>query len=378
MNVMRRHLLVVAILSVAISGLTRAQDDTVLGKSRNEWLQILDSDPKTRMRKASVIALGIYGPHRKEVLPALIRSLANDKDEDVRLQIVAALGQLSPKAELRDALPVLADAVKDDKSAAVRAASATLLGNLGENARPALMVLIAALKDAEPAVRAAAAETIGKIGEEAAKIGPSALLPLLKDPEVSVRYAATFAFGRLGPDAALMIPDLIQVLETEKNDDVRREAARSLVLMGGSASRFVLPAVLKGLSSDPSIEVRRQLAQNLTKMGDLKGVSKELFDALKAEKDRTIRLYLVRAIPVGLGSAFKDSIKEYAELIAGEPEADVRLAIILEIGAVGPPAKEALDALAIAQNDVVLQVREAAKNAMLDVKGITRKEPPKK
>ena len=84
------------------------------------------------MRKAAVIALGIFGPGDKDVLPALSKALAADKDEMVRLQIVAVLGSLKSEV-LRDSLPTLADTLKDDKSSAVKAATATLIGKLGSS-----------------------------------------------------------------------------------------------------------------------------------------------------------------------------------------------------------------------------------------------------
>ena len=122
------------------------------------------------------------------------------------------------------------------------------------------------------------------------------------------------------------------------------KSRRTLALIGGSAAKTSLPTVIKSLQNDKSDEVRRQLALTLGKMGDIKPVIKEVLDVLKSDKDRTVRLYLVRSIPTCLGSGMKDHVKDYADWLNKEPDADVRLAIIQELGALGPAGKEALDA----------------------------------
>ena len=94
----------------------------VLGKTKGEWLTMLAADEKPLNRKAAVLALSVLWLKDKEVLPAFIKALTSDKDEQVRLQIATVMGGLdaSSKGELGDALPTLADVLKDDKSAAVR------------------------------------------------------------------------------------------------------------------------------------------------------------------------------------------------------------------------------------------------------------------
>ena len=70
-------------------------------------------------------------------------------------------------------------------------------------------------------------------------------------------------------------------------------------------------------------------------------------------------------------------MKDYAVWLGREPDGEVRLALVQELGGLGPAAKEALDALAAAESDVVIQVREAAREAVLQVKGLAKKEPKK-
>ena len=356
----------------------RSQEDgKVLDKTKVEWLSILEKDEKTRMRKAAVIALGIFGPAQKDILPVLGNSLAKDKEEDVRVQIVLTLKSLDPKKELRDLLPLLADVLKDDKSAAVRTGAAELIGRLGEYAKPALKTLIAALKDSDVGVRAAAADALGKIGPDAKAAVPE-MLPLLKESDASVRFTTIFAYSRIGPAAAFVAPDINIIFETDPSSDVRREAARTLGLIGTSATRFVLPTIIKVLREDKSEEVRRQAAQTLAKMGDIKPVMKETLEIFRADKDRYVRLHLVRSIAAALGSNLKDYVKDLADWLNKDPDADVRLAIVQELGDLGVAAKEAIPALLDAENDVVIPVREAAKQAVLQVKGLAKKEPKKK
>ena len=215
--------------------------------------------------------------------------------------------------------------------------------------------------------------TIGKIGPEA-KSAVTPILPLLKDSETSVRFAAVFAYGRIGPDSAFIVPDLLQVLEKDPSEDVRREVGRALIHIGATSAKIVIPAVIKALQTDKSENVCRQLALTIGKMGDIKSSMNELLEIIKNDKDRSVRLYLVRSIPAGLGTGgLKDYVKEYAAWLGKEPESDVRLAIIQEIGALGPAGKEGLAALNLAESDVVLQVREAAKEAVLQVKDWQRR-----
>jgi len=60
-------------------------------------------------------------------------------------------------------------------------------------------------------------------------------------------------------------------------------------------------------------------------------------------------------------------VKELADQLIKDPEGDVRLAIVQELGALGPAAKDALPALKRAVTDVQLSVRDAAKAAVKKV-----------
>lgn len=348
---------------VALSSRARPDETTVFDKTKKEWLTILDKDDKPRMRKAAVIALGIFGPGQKEILPALTNALAKDKDESVRIQVVTILGQLGEK-DLQDGLPTFADVLKGDKSPEVRAGAARLIGKLGEKGKPALKVLIDSLKDADAGVRAASVEAIARIGPEAAKPAMTEMLPLLKDPDVSVRFATVFAYGRLGQEAAFVVPDLNQVLEHDTDADVRREVAKAFGLFGVGAKPGIM-SLAKALREDKAPEVRRQAALALGKIGpDIAVIVSAMKDGLRQDADRIVRLYIVRSLSAALGADLKEHVKDLGDVLRKDPDGDVRLAIVQELGALGTGAKEALKDLEDAQSDVVLQIREEAKRAI--------------
>jgi len=128
------------------------------------------------------------------------------------------------------------------------------------------------LNDKEDGVRGAAAVALGNIGDEAAVIPLAGVLaPQLSAPAKGKRKrednpfvlrAAAVALGQIKSRAGT--PVLLAVVSNEKlPDDVRREAVRSLGLIGDPAA---IPALkIASLSEDPFLS---QLAyESLRKLG---------------------------------------------------------------------------------------------------------------
>lgn len=350
-----------------------ASQQEVLGKSKAEWIKMLREDPKPELRKAAVLALGIFGATQKDVLPELKTALTEDKDEFVRLQIVSLLGS-SKKEEVRDLLATLVDVLKLDKSASVRAQTAALIGKLGELAKPALSNLEKALADESASVRAAVVMALGQIGTEA-RATVDKLVPLFKDSDTTVRFATAYAIARVGADPLAATPYLCQLLEGDMSVDVRREATKSIGLIGAPAAKVAVPALVKALRNDKEEDIRRQAALALGKMGiEVNFVMKDILASLREDKDKTVRLYLIRTISTALGSGMRVFVKDLADCLSKEVDGNVRLAIVQELGALGPGAIEALPALEEAETDVVLQVREAARIARDQIRKPVKKD----
>lgn len=386
---------------------TFADDEpTVGGKTKAQWLKVLAEEQSARQREGAVKVLTVWEPRDRAIIDA-VREAMNDKAERVRLAAVngvsvfiltevresasllesvgRVLGNDSAEAVRQRALdlvreikkdefqrkmvPFVADAMKADKSPAIRANAAATLGRMGANARTVINVMIESLKDPEPTVRAAVAEGLGRIGDEAKSAIPR-LIPLLKDQDSGVRLAAAFGLGRIGPEAASAVPDLAQALASDSDVAVRKEAARAFALLGLDA-KAAIPTLAKALREDKSEEVRQHAALALGKMRgeEVHAVAPAMIEAMKKDSDKGVRIFVVHALGNSLGPTLRDFVKDLAEHLPKEKEGDVRLAIVQELGALGPDAKDALPELQRAATDVQLTVRDAAKQAVKKVQG---------
>ena len=374
------------------------------GKTKSQWLKALKEDSSPRGREVAILVLstmenrdlamveavvdallgdkaervrskavdGVYAMLLKRetrdqnaLLDALGKSVSSDMSETVRLKTASIIKELK-KEDLRRLAPILADVLKAEKSVQVKVAVATALGKTGENAKTILKGMIEALKDPDPAVRAAVADAFGRIGFEAAEAVP-ALKPLLKDADPGVRLASAFALGRVGPDAASAIPELSQALAGDTDTAVRKESARAFAYLGLDAKSTV-PALAKALREDKSEEVRQQAALALGKMrGETTGVAPAMIEAMKKDADKTVRIFVTHALGDSLGDGLRAYVKDMAEQLVKEAEGDVRIALIQELGALGPAAKDALPALNMRVTDVQLSVRDEAKKAVKKV-----------
>jgi HEAT repeat protein len=181
-----------------------------------------DGDPM--VRRDTALAIGNGGAMAKDAVQDLIAALRDD-DALVRRYAVTALGKLGSAAE--PAVPVLVG-ILDDKSAGTELQREALLAlcQLGGGGTPeALPALRRALRDEDPLLREVAAGALVNMGEAAMPAIPE-LASLLQDKEFRVRRNATLALDRLLPKAEATVarqavPALLNMLETEKNRDLR-------------------------------------------------------------------------------------------------------------------------------------------------------------
>src|SRR5947199_287067 len=83
---------------------------------------------------------------------------AEDPTEEGRRHAQEIGKEIKNEDYQRKLVPYFADAMRQDKSPALRAQAATTLGRMGALAKTVVNVMIESLQDPEPTVRAAAAE----------------------------------------------------------------------------------------------------------------------------------------------------------------------------------------------------------------------------
>ena len=220
-------------------------------------------DPDARVRQAAVTGLA---PVRSDAraLEALLAA-SQDKDHEVRLTVIAALG-----GEVDDrAVDLLLAALKVEQPD-IRQAAARSLG--ATRAARAVAPLMETLKDPDAGVRETAARALA---ETAGSAAVPALVETLKDPSAQVRRSAASALADLGDPAAT--EPLIAALRDESTH-VRWMAARGLARFGDSRALEPLMATLK----DDYWATREAAAEALARLADPRSVP-TLIEALKPD-----------------------------------------------------------------------------------------------
>jgi arylsulfatase A-like enzyme len=134
-----------------------------------------------------------------------------------RLRELARLAAAGPEA-----LPALRAALKQEKDASARWWAATGLGNLRENAAPALEELFAALRDESWAVRIAAARALIRLGR-AAEAEP-VLLEALKHRLQGIRLEAITVLDEEGHKSPLVLAAIEPLTQAKDRNYVSRIA----------------------------------------------------------------------------------------------------------------------------------------------------------
>jgi HEAT repeat protein len=188
-------------------------------------------------------------------IPALASKLEASGEEERREAALKLAAIATPEV-----LPALTEAL-DDSSERVRAIAATGLAAVGDPSSIPILIARLAEEKKSPFVRKTIVYSLGRFKNPQAT---TALTLALKDKEIEVRSAAAVALANYGDQAA--IAPLILALE-DKSEFVRAHAARALGV-NGRAAASATSRLARLLSSDPDNEVRRQSAIALGLIGE--------------------------------------------------------------------------------------------------------------
>jgi HEAT repeat protein len=204
-----------------------SQRSSEVNAEDSRWFAQLNSSDQEKRREA---VMGLSHVEGSAATSALLSALA---DPSPRVRAAAAAGI----AERREApaVPLLAACLAKDKDAFVRKMAAYALGGFRGFDRTA--ALIAALKDKDAEVRGAAAVSLGVVADSEA-VAP--LTTSLSDKNAFARAHAARALGVNGSAAVQAVPQLIRLLTSDEDGEVKRQAATAL---GSIGDRSALPAL---------------------------------------------------------------------------------------------------------------------------------------
>jgi HEAT repeat protein len=159
-------------------------------------------DPATRLEAAK--GMGNIGTHAPEVVPALLKLLTHDPDEETRTEAARALGKIGAKAVA--ASKALVTVLKSSAGETLRGEAARALARVDPTTPGTATALRAAMNDRSGHVGVCAAEALWRVTSETEKVIPS-LVSRLSDP--SARDAAVQALYRIGTKAQAAVPALL-------------------------------------------------------------------------------------------------------------------------------------------------------------------------
>ena len=199
-------------------------------------------DPNPDVRRTAALSLGKIAESNS--ITALVRSLQNDTDAQVREYSAWAIGQSGTRLS-DDAALALVMALGDEIPHVKQAAAASL-----EHAEPrkkVLRLLREAMAISEVETRIAVVQALSEFDT------PSAyplFIQALDDSDSRVRQAAVAGLGELGDPRAVRI--FRKILLNDGNEGVRTEAAFRLGKLGNKADVYSLQ---KAIESDPTPNV---------------------------------------------------------------------------------------------------------------------------
>lgn len=260
---------------------------------------------------------------------------------------------------------LLIEALKTDKSAAVREGAAVALWSMGEEADRAVPWLIKALKnDDSGAVRAKAASALGLMGEASYQAIPD-LIDALKDESAEVRANGAYALGNLGTKTHEAVPDLIEALRNDKSAEVRANAAFAL---GNKkeAAKSAVPYLIEALKDETSLLVRITSVNALEQIAEkTKDVAPQLIEQLRNDKSILIRIHATEILGE-IGDPTKDALSLLIELLQ-DKSVYVRYYAAFALGKMGTQGTQAVPHLIILLKDESIDVRYSAASALVQI-----------
>jgi HEAT repeat protein len=345
-----------------------------------------DDSPRVRAEAARALGLmapyghhlGMTHPYYQEVIPILIEA-AKDRDSNVRIQVLAALGSFGPDANA--AVPVLREALnegavgRDRRSIRLGQTAAGQLACLAPVAREAIPDLINALNTDDMEFRSHVILALGTVGRGDAG-AVSTLVRILRDRQYpQTAMIAGVSLGGMGAGGQAALPALIEGLKTaDQLDPAVSERFRYMMILSmgrmGPAAKDAVPCLLEVLrNKELDGQSRKEAAYTLGRIGPAaKAALPDLIGFVWTFEDGAIN----QAVTWALASIGADAVPALLDALKAR-EPDVRMRALHVLGRMGPRAKDALPQVRQATHDLDKSV---AREAALTVKLIQKRKLP--
>ena len=216
---------IACVVSVLAFGQVLAAADDFLGRSFQQWSEMLNSSQQSERTYAawalSQMATAQAGRPDDQTYYAELVKLIHDNDATVRYWGVMGLAGYAQKLPQKDggqiAVTNTLSPLLEDKAAAPRIAAAEALGKLGQ-ADKAIPVLVAAMSDAQDSVRIQAATSLERLGP-AARPAMATLEKGRTDSSEYVKRISDRSLRALDPDRKAAEP------KAKKNKAKNKKAA---------------------------------------------------------------------------------------------------------------------------------------------------------
>lgn len=286
----------------------------------------------------------------RRALPDMLEQL-DKSDADTTIAVIYVLGQL----KATQAVPNLIKQLKTSSNPAIRLAVVETLG--GIHAQEATPLLLHALQsDPDEDVRAQAARSLTELGHVSVMEVMFKTLDTEKDEDV--RSALIHGLGILTPENHVEIMQRVnqvclQIAQTDRSDQVRRNACKTLAYMEMDES---VPTLTKVLREDSDGDVREEAADALGAIACNDAIP-ALMEAIQKDPDDDVRSSAVAALSSMDAELHADFL---IKLLQSDPSKLVRRSAAYTLGELG--IKQAEQALRNALQDPA--IREAARDAI--------------
>jgi HEAT repeat protein len=254
------------------------------GEESIAFIQDLFDASESNLQREDLVSMTSAHTQRDAVLPALLRWVAQDYPENVRVSAVEGLGE---QRNAR-ALAALARIARRDANAEVRREAAESVGDIGlPEAADTLIALAMQLEDED--ARREAIEALGSRDERNAR---EALFRIARtDDSMDLRREAVESLGDLENGAGL--GELLSLARSDLPSEVRREAIETLAEV--ESPETVVPVLERIARSDPDPDVQRQAAESLAEIDSPRALS-VLLDLARNGPDTNTQISAIESL----------------------------------------------------------------------------------